>query len=122
MEKDTVLANDSVQPLVLTADALLDHWQGHRKLTRRAIEVFPEKELFQYSVGSMRPFAELALEMIAMAARAYRVLQPMSGNDLKSLIRPCPKPKKIFFAFGMKQQKRSIHIGRRYHPIVSRKQ
>ena len=53
--------------VILTPKALLDHWQGHRKLTRRVIEAFPEKELFQYSVGGMRPFSELAMEMIAMA-------------------------------------------------------
>jgi uncharacterized damage-inducible protein DinB len=53
--------------LVITPEALLEHWQGHRRLTRRVIEVLPEKELFKYSVGGMRPFAELAMEMIGMA-------------------------------------------------------
>ena len=42
MEENNVLAEESVQPQVLTAEALLDHWQGHRKLTRRVIEAFPE--------------------------------------------------------------------------------
>ena len=54
--------------LTLSSDALLAHWQGHRRLTRRVIEAFPERELFDYSVGGMRPFAELALEMQVMAA------------------------------------------------------
>lgn len=53
--------------LVITPEALLEHWQGHRRLTRRVIEAFPENELFKYSVGGMRPFAELAAEMIGMA-------------------------------------------------------
>ena len=52
----------------LTAEQLLEHWQGHRNLTRRVIEAFPQDKLFTYSVGGMRPFAELALEMIGMAA------------------------------------------------------
>ncbi|MDZ7650008.1 MAG: DinB family protein [Cytophagales bacterium] len=52
----------------LTAEQLLEHWQGHRNLTRRVIEAFPDDKLFTYSVGAMRPFAELALEMIGMAA------------------------------------------------------
>ena len=42
---------------IITSNELLDHWVGHRRLTRRTIEAFPEKELFTYSVGSMRPFA-----------------------------------------------------------------
>jgi uncharacterized damage-inducible protein DinB len=53
---------------VISSEILLDHWQGHRKLTRKAIEAFPEDELFTYSIGGMRPFAELAVEMLQMAA------------------------------------------------------
>lgn len=52
---------------VLTADDLLKHWQGHRRLTRRTIEAFPEDKLFQFSVGGMRPFSEMAWEFIRMA-------------------------------------------------------
>ena len=44
-----------------------NHWQGHRRVTRRIIEAFPEDKLFTYSVGGMRPFSELAMEMIGMA-------------------------------------------------------
>lgn len=50
-----------------TTDQLLAHWQGHRGLTRKVIEAFPEKELFEYSIGGMRPFSELAMEMIVIA-------------------------------------------------------
>lgn len=56
----------------ITPDALLEHWQGHRRLTRRVIEAFPEDQLFTYSVGSMRPFGVLALELISMAAPMVR--------------------------------------------------
>jgi uncharacterized damage-inducible protein DinB len=51
----------------ITPDALLTHWQGHRRLTRRVIDAFPEDQLFTYSVGGMRPFGELALEMLGMS-------------------------------------------------------
>lgn len=51
---------------ILTPAALLDHWQGHRRLTRKMIEAFPEDQLFTYSIGGMRPFSMLALEMIGM--------------------------------------------------------
>jgi uncharacterized damage-inducible protein DinB len=52
---------------VLTEKVLLEHWQGHRRLTRRVIEVFPEKELFGFSLGSMRPFGEMVIEFLKMA-------------------------------------------------------
>ena len=58
--------------LVITPEALLAHWQGHRRLTRRVIEAFPEDRLFSFSVGSMRPFGALAMEMISMAAPSVR--------------------------------------------------
>lgn len=53
---------------VITPEAFLEHWQGHRRLTRRMIEAFPEDQLFSFSVGGMRPFSVLALEMLGMAA------------------------------------------------------
>ncbi|MGH9174939.1 MAG: DinB family protein [Vicinamibacterales bacterium] len=52
----------------ISSNALLEHWQGHRRLTRRTIEAFPEDKLFSFSVGTMRPFGALAMEMIGMAA------------------------------------------------------
>jgi uncharacterized damage-inducible protein DinB len=57
------MAND----VVITPEELLEHWQGHRRVTRRLIEVFPEKELFDHSIGGMRPFATLATELLRMA-------------------------------------------------------
>jgi len=57
---------------VINPQQLLEHWQGHRRLTRRVIEAFPEKELFQYSIGGMRPFSELAMEMIRIAGPGIR--------------------------------------------------
>ena len=51
----------------ITPDALLAHWQGHRRLTRRVIDAFPDDTLFSFSVSGMRPFGALAMEMISMA-------------------------------------------------------
>lgn len=56
----------------ITPEALLAHWQGHRRLTRRVIDAFPDDKLFTFSVGGMRPFGELALEMLTMAAPMVR--------------------------------------------------
>jgi uncharacterized damage-inducible protein DinB len=58
---------------IITADELLQHWQGHRRLTRRIIKAFPDDEaLFQYSIGGMRPFAVLVMEFLGMAVPIVR--------------------------------------------------
>jgi len=49
---------------VIDVELLLENWQGHRNLTRRVIEAFPEKELFSFNIGGMRPFADMVKEMI----------------------------------------------------------
>jgi uncharacterized damage-inducible protein DinB len=41
-------------------------------LTRRVIDAFPEDKLFSFSVGGMRPFGALALEMLTMAVPMVR--------------------------------------------------
>ena len=51
---------------VIEPEQLRQHWQGHRKLTRRMIEAFPDKELFEYSIGGMRTFAQLVSEFLSM--------------------------------------------------------
>ncbi len=56
-----------MQVQVLSAGDLLKNWQGHRRLTRKVIEAFPEDKLFTFSVGGMRPFSEMAIEFIKMA-------------------------------------------------------
>ena len=58
---------DTTSTIVITPDQLLTHWLGHRKLTRRMIDAFPENDLYNYSVGGMRTFAQLAMEIIGMA-------------------------------------------------------
>jgi len=51
----------------ITPDQLLEHWQGHRRLSRKTIEVFPEKEFYTFSIGGMRTYSELVMEMIDLA-------------------------------------------------------
>ena len=50
--------------LFISTDALLEHWQGHRRLTRRVIEMFPDDQLFTFSIGGMRTFGDLANELL----------------------------------------------------------
>ena len=52
---------------VISKEKLVKHWQGHRALTRRVIESFPEKDFFEFSVGGMRPFAQLTTELLSIA-------------------------------------------------------
>jgi len=56
----------ATETTVLTSEALLKHWQGHRALTRKTIEAFPEDKIFSYSIGGMRPFAALVYEFLGM--------------------------------------------------------
>jgi len=57
---------------IITHEELLKHWQGHRNLTRRVIEVFPEEELFHFSIGGMRPFAGMVMELLGIAVPGLR--------------------------------------------------
>lgn len=71
---------------VISSDDLLKHWQGHRALTRRVIETFPEKDFFEFSVGGMRPFSKLTDELLAIAKPALkgivkREIQPFTEGS-----------------------------------------
>lgn len=59
---------------LLSAEQLLNHWQGHRNLTKRVIEAFPEKDLFEFSIGGMRPFAKMAAELICIASPGLKAV------------------------------------------------
>jgi uncharacterized damage-inducible protein DinB len=74
----------------ITPDALLAHWQGHRRLTRRVIDAFPEDKLFTFSLGGMRTFGQLAMEIITMGVPMVR--GAVSGDWSTSSSRD-PRPK-----------------------------
>jgi len=57
----------TVDDSLITREQLLKHWQGHRELTRKTIEAFPDDQLFTFSIGGMRTFGELANEIVGMA-------------------------------------------------------
>jgi uncharacterized damage-inducible protein DinB len=52
---------------IILAEDILANWLGHRNLTRRVIEAFPEKELFSFSIGGMRTFADMTVELLSIA-------------------------------------------------------
>ena len=74
----------------IQTEAVLAQWQGHRRLTRRVIEAFPEDQLFTFSLGGMRPFGVLVQEMLATTVPMVKgiVTGEWSYNEDKS-----PKPK-----------------------------
>lgn len=73
----------STSTCFITADALLSHWQAHRRLTRRIINTFPEDKLFTFSIGGMRTFGELAMEIVTMGAPMLRGLTGGAPGDFR---------------------------------------
>jgi uncharacterized damage-inducible protein DinB len=55
-----------------SSENILNQWMGHRRLTRRVIEAFPDDKLFDYSIGGMRPFADMIKEIIDIAGPGIR--------------------------------------------------
>lgn len=72
METNNTAQELAATTTVITAEALLDHWQGHRRLSRKVIEAFPEDQFYTFSIGGMRTYAELTMEMIGLAAPGIR--------------------------------------------------
>jgi uncharacterized damage-inducible protein DinB len=63
---------------LLTLEQFYDHWQGHRRLTIRTLEAFPEDKLFSYKVEPMRTFGEIINEIIGV--ESYTLEGVVSGN------------------------------------------
>ena len=76
--------------MFMTPDAMLEHWQGHRRLTRRVIDAFPDDTLSTFSVGGMRPFAVLALEFLSMGVP---MLKGILSDDWDQSAMREPRPK-----------------------------
>ncbi len=79
--------------VVIPYDALLEHWQGHRRVTRRMIQAFPDDALFGFSLGGMRPFSAMALEMIRMASAGMRGLATREWPVVYPEDAPAPRTK-----------------------------
>ncbi|NVK08184.1 MAG: damage-inducible protein DinB [Tenacibaculum sp.] len=68
---------------VITPSELLKHWQGHRGLTRRTIEAFPEDAFFNYSIGGMRTFADMVMELLGIAGPG---IKEIATGEIQELI------------------------------------
>ncbi len=69
MSKTATTTNQSTT-ISITPDVMLAYWQDERLQTRQLIESFPEDHLFFYSMDGMKPFSELAWEIISMSIPA----------------------------------------------------
>jgi len=81
---DTAVTQSKKVDQVITPSELLAHWQGHRSLTRKVIEAFPEKEFFNHSIGGMRPFAEMTMELLGIAGPGIKEIvtgEPAQLNE-----------------------------------------
>jgi uncharacterized damage-inducible protein DinB len=65
----------TTETVLLTAAQFLEHWRGHRKLTRRVIEAFPEDQLFALTAGGMRSFGVIAWELHVVSDDTLRGLE-----------------------------------------------
>ena len=80
--------------IVMSPDQVLKHWQGHRDVTRRVIEAFPEHELYNYSVGGMRTFAQLAMEILGMSVPGVRGVVTGKWDDAEQTFSKAVPPTK----------------------------
>ncbi|MBS1522660.1 MAG: damage-inducible protein DinB [Bacteroidetes bacterium] len=79
-QQDTNITDGFTSP-----ESILDHWQGHRRLTRKVIEAFPERELFDHCIGGMRPFAEMIKEIIGIADAGMQDLFTSTETPINEL-------------------------------------
>ena len=49
------MTTETLAVSALSAEEVLKHWQGHRRLTRKTIEAFPEDKLFNFFRGWHAP-------------------------------------------------------------------
>lgn len=81
MANDTSAVLNQTNEIPYTPQQLLEHWLGHRRLTRKVIEAFPEDKLFTFSVGGMRPFGVLVHEFLSMALPVANQLATGAWGD-----------------------------------------
>lgn len=80
---------------VITSSELLEHWQGHRALTRRTIEKFPEEAFFTHTIGGMRPFSAMIMELLGIAGPGIRQIVTRETEELKEHFEHGNKKSKI---------------------------
>ncbi|MCW8310291.1 MULTISPECIES: DinB family protein [Sphingobacterium] len=67
---------------IISKNTLLEHWLGHRNLTRQTIDRFPEEELFNFKVEGMRPFAAMVKELLGIAVPGLQEIVDNKSGEL----------------------------------------
>lgn len=98
MEKSVESIPEYSSP-VLRNEQLLAHWQGHRALTRRTLEQFPEESLFSFSLGGMRPFSEMIKELLAIAGPGVRGIATQEWQQLDEELADLDSKEKLLTAW-----------------------
>ncbi len=80
---------------VVTKDELLASWLGHRKLTRKVIEAFPEDQLFSHSIGGMRTFSAILQEILGISGPGLREIVTGKTEPLEEHIKEATSKENI---------------------------
>lgn len=83
METQNLTATESA--VFASSSDILNQWIGHRRLTRRVIEAFPDDKLFTHSIGGMRTFAEMVKEIIDISGPGVRGIATDNWDHASSL-------------------------------------
>lgn len=104
---------------VITSSELLEHWQGHRALTRRVIEAFPDEAFFNHSIGGMRPFSAMVMEFLAIAGPGIKQIVTGEtekleenidhGNDKKKVLELWDKTTEVINEYWAKIPEEKFH-------------
>lgn len=86
METSTATSNSLTAETFMNPQQMLEHWMGHRTLTRRVIEAFPEDAFFMFSIGGMRPFSAMVMELLAIAGPAMQGMVTDEWTELNESI------------------------------------
>ena len=57
---------------ILTPEALLTNLKDVRALTRKVIEAFPEKDLFEFKIANLRPFSGMVEEFLMITNYIFK--------------------------------------------------
>ncbi|THF86558.1 damage-inducible protein DinB [Deinococcus sp. KSM4-11] len=96
--------------LLIPPDILALHWLGHRHVTRRVIEAFPQGQLFTFRpTDTLRPFGEMAWELHGQTAYTLRSL--LDGDWGQPTWNPLPSTDKTTLLAAWDEQVRRIQTG-----------
>ena len=95
---------------LLTSEALLTNFKDVRTLTRKVIETFPEKDLFEFSIANLRPFSQMVEEflMITDSQKYFTKNIPLFVMKDSFLL-----PKRAYWLYGTRLLKSLIMNGKK---------